>query len=272
MLADFYKKLDLPEQIGKEIVIPDSSHEAIYLSEHGELFCYSGIHSKDTGKVFFEGWPYYLIGKHTKDCKEDIKGFFRIKDGCILLTGFVDHKFYNKKMYKSLNNYIVRLPVANSCYFGIQERIETSNSLYFEENKELSQACFGLTYNELEYFIKIYAERLGIDNRYTQFPKITRSMNKDNFCDITGIWIPPKFPYIAFNNSGYAFSHVSLYGFYRHIGAMISIGENTAATQIFKNKTFAGEIINGVEQINDYFPFEVKVTREIIFSQAYDLY
>ncbi len=97
----------------------------------------------------------------------------------------------------------------------------------------MSRARFGLTYNELEYFIKIYAERLGMDNGYTQFPKITRSMNKDNFCDITGIWIPPKFPYIAFNNSGYVFSHVSLYRFYRHIGVMLPMNENTVATQIF---------------------------------------
>lgn len=269
MLSDFYHALDSSEQIGKNIVIPDSSHKALYLSEHGELFCYSGIYGRDKNGVYFQSWPYYLWGKDTKSCEEYIKGFFMIRDGCILLTGFVDHDFYNGKRYKQLSNYVVRMPVANTCYFGIEKRIETNNSWYFEENEELSRACFGLTYCELEYLVKVYAERLGVCNEYMQYPRITRSMNSDNFCDITGIWIPPKFPYIAFNNSGYSFSHVSLYGFYRHIGVMLSMGSDTIASQIFEHKTFGNEIISRIKQIDDHFPFEIKVTREYIIPEMY---
>ena len=62
--------------------------------------------------------------------------FFRIKDGCVLLSKFIDHEFYNEKKYKSLNKYAVHLPVANSCYFGIQKRIKTKDSWYFTENEE----------------------------------------------------------------------------------------------------------------------------------------
>jgi hypothetical protein len=77
-----------------------------------------------------------LAGKHSKDCKKYINGFFRIKDGCVLLSKFIDHEFYNEKKYKSLNKYAVHLPVANSCYFGIQKRIKTKDSWYFTENEE----------------------------------------------------------------------------------------------------------------------------------------
>lgn len=264
MLSDFYQTLDSPEQIGKNIVIPDSSHEALYLSECGELFCYFGIYGKDKSQVSFERWPYYLKGKHTKNCEKYIKGFFRIQDGCILLTRFVDQEFYNDKRYKQLGNYIVRMPVANTCYFGIERRIETKNSWCFEENKELSRACFGLTYRELAHLVKIYSEKLGKCNEYVQYPRITRSMSSDNFCDITSIWIPPKFPYIAFDDSGYSFSHVSLYGFYRHIGVMLSMGSDTVASKILENKTFSNEIIGRIKQMYDYFPFAVKVTQEYV--------
>lgn len=267
-LRDFYQQLDSIEQSGKDIVIPSFPYDAIYLSEHGELFCYVGVYSKDKDNIF-ERWPHFLVGKHSKDCNKYINGFFRIKDGCILLSEFIDHEFYNDKKYKSLNKYVVHLPVANSCYFGVQKRIETNNSWCFEENEELTRACFGLTFDELSYLTKFYAENFGIYNDYIQFPRLTRSMKNDNFCDITEIWIPPKFPYIAFGDSGYDFSHVSLFGFYRHIGALLSI-RYTPLAQIFKNDTSLEEIIRKVVRINDYFSFERKVTREIVYGNSLD--
>lgn len=86
---------------------------------------------------------------------------------------------------------------------------------------------------KLEYFVKVYAERLGTYTSYSQYPHITRSMKKDNFCDITGLWISAGFPYIAFNDNGYTFAHISLFGFYRHVGAMLSMGTSTLVSQIF---------------------------------------
>lgn len=95
-MLDLYQQLDSNEQCGKDIVIPDFSNDAIYLSECGDLFCYVGAYSKDKDNTF-EGWPHYLAGKHSKDCKKYINGFFRIKDGCVLLSKFIDHEFYNEK-------------------------------------------------------------------------------------------------------------------------------------------------------------------------------
>lgn len=260
MLTELYQAIDSPEEQGKSIVLPNASIKVLYLSERGELFCYSGICNRDKERVYFEGWPYYLCGKHTKDCKKYIKGLFRIKNGCILLSQFIDHEIFNDLNYKQLSNYIVRMPVANTCYFGIESRNEGD----FEENEELSRACFGLTYSELDYIVKVYAERLGVRNQYIQYPRITRSMKNDNFCDITGVWIPAKFPYITFGDGD--FSHVSLYGFYRHMGALLSMG---IKSQLLVQKTFNTEIINRIKQISYYLPFEIIVTREYIVPNLY---
>ena len=157
-----------------------------------------------------------------------IQGFFRIKSGCVLLTEFLDHDNYNESYYKQLKNYIVRLPVPSSCYFGIEKRVESATAGFFEENENLTRACFGLTYAELEYIVKVYAERLGISNAYGQYPRITRSIKRDNYCEITGLWIPAGFPYIAFNGNSSDYAHVSLYGFYRHMGLLLSMGSNTS--------------------------------------------
>ena len=34
------------------------------------------------------------------------------------------------------------------------------------------------------------------------------------------MWIPANFPYIAFQESGYYYSNISLYGFYQHVKFM----------------------------------------------------
>lgn len=266
MLREFYQTHDSPEVKGGDIVIPRYSLDAMYLSQNGEMFCYMGM--CNTGidrvsfRVSFKSWPYYLVGKQTTQCKKQIRGLFRIKSGCILLTGFVDHDNYNDSYYKQLNNYIVKLPVPNSCYFGIEKRIGTTSSWYFEENEDLTRACFGLTYAELDYILNVYAERLGISNAYIHYPRITRSIKRENYCDLTGLWIPEGFPYIVFNDS--TFSHVSLYGFYRHMGMLISMRK---VTKVFEDD--AENIVSLIKNIEDYFPFEVKVTREVIYPELF---
>ncbi len=198
----------------------------------------------------------------------EIKAKFILIAGHIIcranIRKIVKSIFYSERKYKQLSSYIVRMPVANTCYFAIEKRIETNNSWYFEENEELSRSCFGLTYRELEYLVRVYAETFGKYNSYVQYPRITRSMNKDNFCDITGIWIPPKFPYITFASSEYSFSHVSLYGFYRHIGLLLSID-----SAIVTSKIFDSEIIKIIMQINDYFTFGIKVTKEYVYPELF---
>lgn len=128
MLSNFYQTCNSPEVKGEDVVIPARNRDAIYLSKSGEVFCFMGICSRDRERVYFEGWPYYLEGKHTSQCQKQVRGFFRIKQGCILLTQFLDHEYYNDEFYKQLSNCVVNLPVPSSSYFGIEERVVTENS------------------------------------------------------------------------------------------------------------------------------------------------
>ncbi|UQZ83023.1 hypothetical protein SK3146_02183 [Paenibacillus konkukensis] len=267
MLAEFYKTIDASEELGENISIPDHG-PALYLSDSGALFCYMGIVGREEKGAHLNGWPYYLRGKSAKKSKQLIRGFYRLQAGCILLTNFLDHELYGKARFKRLENYIVSLPIASSCEFGIVKRINSEHSFFFEENKLMSRACFGLTYDELKQVVGIYAQRLGIFNDYVQYPRITRSMKKDNFCDITGLWIPPQFPYITFNGDGYIYSHVSLYGFYRHVDVLLSMGSNTMASKIFTHEILDIEALNHLQLIDDCSLMGVKVIRDS-FSEAY---
>jgi hypothetical protein len=51
-----------------------------------------------------------------------------------------------------------------------------------------------------------------------QLPRVTFSKTRNNSCDLTGCLFPKDFPYLAFDQSQYAWSHVSLFGFYRLLG------------------------------------------------------
>ncbi|MNC28974.1 hypothetical protein D3C75_772060 [compost metagenome] len=71
------------------------------------------------------------------------------------------------------------------------------------------------------------------------------------------------------NSSGNSYSHVSLYGFYRHVDIMLSMGRNTLASKIFTHEMPNSEVLNQLHLIEDYFPIGIKVTREHIYSDTY---
>ncbi|WP_088832095.1 hypothetical protein [Paenibacillus tyrfis] len=268
MLQELYQTIDSPEEQGKNIKIPKTWTEAIYLSQRGELFCYTGIYGRDKDKVLFQSWPYYLEGKHSTKCDRLMRGLFRVKNGCILVSRFVDHEDHNDVSYKQLSNYIMRLPRVNSSFFGIEKRVEDERSWYFEEDENLSRACFGLSYSELDHFVKLYAEKLGTYNEYVQYPRITRSLKKDNFCNLTGLWIPAGFPYVNMNASGYDFEHVSLFGFYRYVSAFVTMGNRTIS-RLLGNDVLTAEIIDRINYIDSHFYGEVPVTKEHIYPNDY---
>lgn len=269
MLTDLYQSISAIEIIGKDITFPETHLKAIYLSERGQLFCYVGICECDENRRnLVNSWPYYMVGKHSYHYFKKIIGMYRLAYGCILLCGFLDHETYNKDTYKQLTDYFIQLPYPANCYYGILKENMPGVSNAFEENEELTRDCFGLTYDELEKFTEAYAKAIGAYSPYLHYPKVTRSLKSNNFCDITGAWIPAGFPYIAFSDSGYAFSHVSLYGFYRYIGALLGMSFKNG---IYKElETFTSDdIIEKIRSIDDYFPFEQIVTHNVLHPNNY---
>ena len=208
-MSVLFDQYSTPEQMGSEIVIPDFL-PAIYVSDNDEVYCYTGVFMDDyeprDNSMYAP--PYNIRGKHSTDKRYSarIKGFFRIINGCVILDKYIDNQPCEHN-YKLISAF-VRLPETADNYFGIEAD---------REEDALTRAIFGLTYTELTAVLEGYAKLLGIHNMYVQFPRLTRSVRNENFCDITELWIPKQFPYISFDKSGYDFSHVSLWGFYRHV-------------------------------------------------------
>lgn len=263
-IKDLYTNLEVPEVKGQDIVIPQTP--PIYLSEDGQCFAYLGVIVKDKEEQHLESWPFYLKGKNSKQIENDIQGFIRIKSGCLLWSMFLDKDFYASKSFKLLDKYVIKLPVSANIYYSVDERIEFGSSWEFEENEALTRECFGLTYDELMKLLSIYAEYFGVKNSYCSYPRLTRSTINHNFCDLTGVWIPPQFPYITFNSdSNYKFSHVSLFGFYKMINLLINTSNNQHVND-FVNRIKDVEIYNKLKDIDDYFPFEIILMRQHIYQ------
>ena len=77
--------------------------------------------------------------------------------------------------------------------------------------EDLTKKIFGISYDDLSQLIYHFNNcfEMITQTYYSRYPSITRAIQNDNYCDITEMWIPSGFPYIAFSESGYYYSHIS---------------------------------------------------------------
>ena len=254
-----FDRFDVAPIKGENITIGDCGFE-FFISETDGVFYYPGMCLYDEerrGRASFMH-PCYMRGKHSKDkiVTQEVKGFYRIVDSCIVLDKFVDDCYYSDGLYKKIVCG-VRLASPASCDYGV--------FVNREEDEELTRKVFGLTYYELTELLEAYAKMIGTNHDYFTYPKLTRSIQNTNFCDITGCWIPETFPYVAFNESMYDFSHVSLFGFYRHIQLLTGYKLNSLISQALIKEGLNEEILKKVFDIGKGILNRTKVTREIIW-------
>ena len=107
---------------------------------------------------------------------------------------------------------------------------------------------------------------MGTNYEFSTYPKLTRSIKNTNFCDITDGWIPEAFPYIAFKESGYDFSHVSFFGFYRHIQLLTGREMNSLISRALLQSGLNEDILKTVFGIGCNLYSQPKVTSDIIWS------
>lgn len=206
----------------EEIIIPER-FPAIYLSDRDEVFCYTGfLFENESREPHLKNNSINVIGKHPTDktISKDISGVYRIQSGCIVIDDYLSS--YKKESTYKLVDRVLILPVSASTYYSVMEYGKT------EEDKELTRSVFGLTYDELKELLSGYAKVLGFDNGYLQYPRLTRSNRADNFCDLTDLWIPKQFPYITFEESSNLYGHISLWGFYNHLGLLMNRQKNSS--------------------------------------------
>ena len=250
-----FEQYNVTEQQGSGITIPDN-FPAIYVSENNEVYCYTGIYlnEKSPRDVIMHMNPYYMHGKHSTDKKfvSQIKGFFRITNGFIALDQFVDNQYHDMK-YKKIDAQI-RFPLAADTYFGVKKSWD-------DEDEALTRRIFGLTYSELSSVVESYAKVMGTYTNYVQYPRVTRSVRSRNHCDITDLLIPEQFPYITFNESGYDFSHVSLWGFYRYIQLLTSNSTSSPIGKILLQADVSETVLEVLLRIDDFPHYLTKVTK-----------
>lgn len=242
---------------GKDITI-GREHRTFFVSEKDEVFCYAGIclNEEDAIRRGLFVRPYYMDGLHSTDKKiaGEIRNFYRLADGCIYLDEYVDGHFWGDRNYKRLDVGL-RLPSADT-YYGVL--------LDHNEAAELTRAVFGLTCNELQKLLEAYAKVFGTYNDYFQYPRLTRSPRSANYCDMTDVWIPEKFPYIAFKESGQDFSHVSLWGFYRHIQLLTDCRLNSVVSQVLLKNGVDEVLLNRVFSVGRTCWHQEKVTKTLL--------
>jgi hypothetical protein len=163
--------------------------------------------------------------------------FVEVNRGCIEVSSF----FTGSTRYKVLKDCLVRWPTGADAYFGVLNR--ESN----EEDTALTRQVFGATYRELNHFLGIFATVVdGYHSGYDRYPCTTFSRTRHNHCDLTGVWIPREFPYIAFGPSQFWKGHVSLYGFYRLLAFLCDQHVQVNVTR--GNRLYQELIAAGAEQ------------------------
>lgn len=252
-----YDSFDVEPIKGKDIAISKYFNE-IFISQSDEVFYYAGVYlnddTLDTKSLFSH--PYYMKEKHStdKEISKDISGFYRIMDGCITLDKYVDDGFYSNKLYKKVSG-IIKFPSTYSHY----EVIINSN-----ENKALTRKIFGLTYDEITSLLEAYAKAMGTYSEYITCPRLTRSLKNSHYCDLTGVWIPERFPYIAFQEQGYDFSHVSLYGFYRHIQLLTGYRMNSVFSRTLLNQGADESTLDKIFKIDLCNSYHARISKDTL--------
>ena len=259
-MGELFDSYDVLPVKGSDITIGKNFPE-IFVSDTDEVFCYFGIclAGDECWRKSLFMHPHYMQGRHStdKEISKEIQGFYRIADGCIVLDQYVDNRFGRDRTYKKIEVGI-KLLGPYTYYAVLMDRKE-------EEN--LTRAVFGLTHKEITQLLDAYAKVMGTCTEYITYPKLTRSMKATNYCDMVDLWIPETFPYIAFCESGYDFSHVSLWGFYRHIQLLTGCMLDSVFSQVLMKAGASEKVLKQVFNVGRAFYSQTKVTRTVLMQK-----
>ena len=234
------------ESICKSDIVLPKNFPAIFVSARNEVFCYTGTllkNEKREPSIKNYSWQFQEKSPMSKIVTDNVLGFYRISKGCIVVDNFLDT--IDDGSYK-LTNKFLRLPYAAGNFFGVLEEVTLI------EDKDLTREVFGLTHSELIELLDVYSKTLGLSSEYISYPRLTKSVRTNNFCDMTNAWIPQNFPYITFSNRGNKYSHVSLEGFYQHVQMLFYDGASTPVCQLFMKNGLTENTLKNILGINNY--------------------
>ena len=229
-----------------EVTIP-VHFPKVYKTREGRTIVYLGAILEERENMTIRCSPFWAEGRHSvdEDISKTIKGFYRLKNGIVFRDSFIDSRTFSSFDVAEADEY-VDLPNSASTYYGIRTHVSQ------KEDKEATREAFGLTYDELSEILDSYGRIYGLGNIYFPYPKVTRSTQRDNVCDLSHAWIPEKFPYVAFDNSGYLFSHVSLGAFYEHLRLLLLHRKRSRVWKSMIENGVSEELLERVMDMQNY--------------------
>jgi hypothetical protein len=208
--------------------------DGIAVDTYGNIHCFIGYRYEDQRHDL----PYYSLSVALRD--KDGRGshrFVKLRRGTLFVSSFLR----DEEHYKHLENRLIILPRGASSYFGI---ISRENQ---EEDLPLTRAIFGGTAEEIETVAIAVAEIAGREvHQLSRLPRVTFSKTNNNRCDFTGCMIPKEFPYIAFEESMYDWSHVSLYGFYRLLAFLCPVDCDSPFKDALINRGISKDLLSNL--------------------------
>ncbi len=243
---------------GVDITIGEIFPE-IFISDKDEILCYLGIclcepHLRND--PFSQ--PYYMQGKHSKDSSisGEIKGFYRLIDGCIVLDCYVDDAIRKNRSYKKIDAIVG--------FSGYKK--DYAVCVNDDEDDALTCGVFGLTCDELDHILRVYTETLGFKYGYYSYPVLSKSRKYQHFCDMMNLWIPEQFPYVAFADDGFDLSHVSLFGFYRYMQLLTGCSMDSPFSKMLLDSGISQEVLTRLFDVGSGIYYQKKVTKDTLLT------
>jgi hypothetical protein len=194
--------------LGRDIDISKWHIGELVGDPEGRIRCILGYQREE--QPFDLPWYSPSVALHDRDGRSSFR-FVELRRGIVERCGLLNDSGY----FKLIDDRYLNLPRGASSYFGVTTRGGG------EQDDDATRQVFGATMGEFTAAARAVAAVVGRDfPEMLQLPRLTFSKTRSNSCDVTGCLIPKDFPYLAFDEAQYHWSHVSLFGFYRLLSFM----------------------------------------------------
>ena len=221
--------------------------EELFEDVEGRLYCIVGYRAKMQPSDI----PYYhpsVAARHPDGLKSF--RFIQLHRGTLHRTSFLSDNQY----YRQIADRRLVLPNGQNSYFGVITKVKRV------EDEAATRAIFGGTSRDILTVSAALASLIGRSyGSLHNLPRITFSKSRSNKCDFASCLIPSGFPYLAFEDSQYAWGHVSLHGFYKFLAFLCSKKQGNsmraAVLEMDVPKVLLDMLISNGEDIADPLPY-----------------
>jgi hypothetical protein len=229
--------IDLSSWHGGELVVDVADN----------VHCYVGYTSENQPFDL----PYYApcVALRDKGGRASYR-FVELRRGMLRKTSFLRDDSH----YCLLDDRWLVLPRGAESYFGVIDRKSR------EEDVERTRQVFGGTRSDIESVATALSKIIGRGyHEMVQLPRVTFSRTRNNSCDISGCLIPKDFPYLAFENSQYDWSHMSLHAFFRLLAFLCPSGRANPVRRALLETGVSEDVLSillrGAEEYGQPLPY-----------------